>query len=66
MQASKMQKPTERDFVLAHRVSDGLGYSTPRSLLRAWRSAQLPLWRRPGGQYLLDRADLGRFIVKVS
>jgi hypothetical protein len=42
---------------------DRLGYSWPDSLLRAWRARGLPLYRRPGGHYLLALADLARFVT---
>ena len=41
---------------------DRLGYSRPDSFLRAWRAAELPLYRRPGGHYLVAWDDVEEFL----
>jgi hypothetical protein len=46
----------------ARQACDRLGYSRPDSLLRAWRARGLPLYRRPGGHYLLALVDVARFV----
>ena len=51
-----------RAYLTARQAADRLGYSRPDSLLRAWRAKGLPLYRRPGGHYLLAVADLARLV----
>ena len=45
---------------------DRLGYSRPDTFLRAWKARGLPLYRRPGGHYLVAVADLAGFIRPAS
>jgi hypothetical protein len=51
-----------RAYLTARQACDRLGYSRPDSPLRAWRARGLPLYRRPGGHYLLAVADLAQFV----
>jgi hypothetical protein len=53
-------------YLTARQACDRLGYSRPDSLLRAWRARGLPLYRRPGGHYLLDLKDVGRFVQPAA
>ena len=49
-------------FMTTREACDRLGYSRPDSFLRAWRAAGLPLDQRPGGQYLVEWHDIGKFL----
>ena len=55
-----------RAYLTTRQAADRLGYSRPDSLLRAWRARGLPLYRRPGGHYLLSREDLVRFVQPAA
>ena len=50
-------------FLTSREACDRLGYSRPDSFLRAWKAAQLPLYRRPGGHYLVALDDVAEFLA---
>jgi excisionase family DNA binding protein len=55
-----------RAYLTTRQACHRLGYTRPDSLLRAWRARGLPLYRRPGGHYLLSREDVGRFVQPAA
>ncbi len=52
----------EGGFVTTREAADLLSYSRPDSLMRAWRAAGLPIFRRPSGRILVAESDLARFV----
>ena len=54
----------EGGFVTAREAADLLKYSRPDSLLRAWRAAGLPIFRRPSGRILVAEVDVARFVSR--
>ena len=52
----------EGGFVTSREAADLLGYSRPDSLLRAWRAAGLPVYKRASGRNVLAVADFRRFL----
>ena len=53
-------------FLTSRQACDRLGYSRPDSFIRAWRARGLPLYRRPGGHYLVAGEDLERFVRRMD
>ena len=51
----------EGGFVTTREACDYLGYSRPDSLVRAWRKANLKVYRTRTGRNVLSRADIERF-----
>lgn len=51
-------------FLTSRRACDQLGYSRPDSLLRAWRSVGLPVYRSLSGRNFVSVADVRRFVRK--
>ena len=49
-------------FIDSREACDRAGYSRPDSLLRAWRAAGLPIFRRASGRNLLAVSDFEKFI----
>lgn len=47
-------------------AADLLGYSRPDSLLRSWRAAGLPVYKRKSGRNLVAVSDLTRFVKPES
>ena len=43
-------------------AADLLSYSRPDSLLRAWRAAGLPVYKRASGRNLVAAADFEKFV----
>ena len=52
----------EGGFVTTREAADLLSYSRPDSLMRAWRAAGLPVYRRRSGRNLVAVADFAKFI----
>jgi excisionase family DNA binding protein len=62
----KTSDATPQSYLTTREACDRLGYSRPDSLMRAWRARRLPIYRRPGGHYLLSWDDVRRFVQRVS
>ena len=50
-------------FIDSREACDRAGYSRPDSLLRAWRAAGLPVYRRASGRLMVALADFEKFIA---
>ena len=55
-----------RRYLTAAEAAERVGYARPDSFRRAWVREKLPLYRRPGGTYLVDREDLRSFVRSVD
>ena len=60
-----MENKTESKFLTSRAACDVLGFSRPDAFVKNWRAAGLPLYRRPGGHYLVAQKDLERFVQVV-
>ena len=49
-------------YLSTREAADRLGYSRPDSLMRAWRSRDLPVYQTATGYYRLALADVERFL----
>ena len=61
-QRTATEGPEVGQFLTSREACDRLGYSRPDSFLRAWRAAELPLYRRPGGHYVVAWDDVEDFL----
>ena len=53
-------------FLTSREACDRLGYARPDAFLRAWKAAELPLYRRPGGHYLVAWDDVEAFLTQTE
>ena len=54
---------TSGPFLTSREACDRAGYARPDSLLRAWRAAGLPVYKRPSGRNVVAVEDFRRFIA---
>ncbi len=57
---------TSGRFLTSREACDRAGYARPDSLLRAWRAAGLPVYKRPSGRNVVAVEDFERFIAPDS
>ena len=55
----------QQGLVTSREAADRAGFSRPDSLLRSWRAAGLPIFRRPSGRILVAESDLARFELVI-
>ena len=53
-------------YLTTAEAAEYLRYSRADAFLRAWRQRGLPLFRRPGGHYLIASEDLERFVCRIG